>query len=144
MLCGLLLELHLRVAIAAHDCRGHSKEKDGHADDRTNDSCDSFHNAVSLPRWDSGAAQNVIDLFPAAKREQRSGKAKSLSAALFDVHLCGVKLYPYVKSKTQTQMHEFASCFCPYRLHPHDTLCTSGAKQLKLLGFSRRYLFWFY
>ena len=23
MLCGLLLELHLRVAIAAHDCRGH-------------------------------------------------------------------------------------------------------------------------
>ena len=42
--------------IAAHDCRGHSKEKDGHADDRTNDSCDSFHNAVSLPRWDSGAA----------------------------------------------------------------------------------------
>ena len=27
---------------------------------------------------------------------------------------------------------------------PHDTLCTYGAKQLKLLGFSRRYLFWFY
>ena len=53
--------------IAAHDCRGHSKEKDGHADDRTNDSCDSFHNAVSLPRWDSGAAQNVIDLFLVAK-----------------------------------------------------------------------------
>ena len=47
--------------IAAHNCRGHSKEKDGHADERTNDSCDSFHNAVSLPRWDSGAAQNVID-----------------------------------------------------------------------------------
>ena len=67
MLCGLLLELHLRVAIAAHDCRGHGKEKDGHADDRTNDSCDSFHNAVSLPRWDSGAAQNVIDLFLVAK-----------------------------------------------------------------------------
>ena len=47
--------------IAAHNCRGHGEEKDGHADDRTNDSCDSFHNAVSLPRWDSGAAQNVID-----------------------------------------------------------------------------------
>ena len=61
MLCGLLLELHLQVAIAAQDCRGHGKEKDGHADDWTNDSCDSFHNAVSLPRWDSGAAQNVID-----------------------------------------------------------------------------------
>ena len=53
------------------------------------------------------------------------------------------KLHPYVKSKTQTQMHEFASCFCPYRLYPHDTLCTYGAKQLKLLGFSRWYLFWF-
>ena len=26
---------------------------------------------------------------------------------------------------------------------PHDTLCTYGAKQLKLLGFSRWYLFWF-
>ena len=30
---------------------------------------------------------------------------------------------------------------CPYRLYPHDTLCTHGVKQLKLLGFSRRYLF---
>ena len=30
-------------------------------------------------------------------------------------------------------MHELASCFCPYRLYPHDTLCTYGAKQLKLL-----------
>ena len=27
---------------------------------------------------------------------------------------------------------------------PHDTLCTYGVNQLKLLGFSRRYLFWFY
>ena len=27
---------------------------------------------------------------------------------------------------------------------PHDTLCTYEVKQLKLLGFSRRYLFWFY
>ena len=26
---------------------------------------------------------------------------------------------------------------------PHDTLCTYGAKQLKLLGFSQRHLFWF-
>ena len=40
------------------------------------------------------------------------------------VDIAPVKLYPYVKSKTQTQMHEFASCFCPYRLYPHDTLCT--------------------
>ena len=39
-------------------------------------------------------------------------------------------------------MHEFASCFCPYRLYPHDTLCTYGVKQLKLLGFSQRHLFW--
>jgi len=46
-----------------------------------------FHNAVSLPRWDSGAAQNVIDLFPAAKKEQRSVRAKSPSAALSDVRL---------------------------------------------------------
>jgi len=75
--------------IAAHDCRGHGEEKDGHADDRTNDSCDSFHNAVSLPRWDSGAAQNVIDLFLAAKREQRSFRARCPSAALSDVHLWG-------------------------------------------------------
>ena len=58
------------------------------------------------------------------------------------VDIAPVKLYPYVKSKTQTQMHEFASCFCPYRLYPHDTLCTYGAKQLKLLGFSQRHLFW--
>ena len=54
-----------------------------------NNSYDSFHNAVSLPRWDSGAAQNVIDLFPVVKREQRSVKAKSLSAALSDVCLWG-------------------------------------------------------
>ena len=45
------------------------------------------------------------------------------------VDIAPVKLYPYVKSKTQTQMHEFASCFCPYRLYPHDTLCTYGVKQ---------------
>ena len=57
------------------------------------------------------------------------------------VDIAPVKLYPYVTSKTQTQMHEFASCFCPYRLYPHDTLCTYGAKQLKLLGFSQRHLF---
>ena len=60
-----------------------------HADDRTNDSCDSFHNAASLPRWGSGAAQNVIDLFLVAKKEQRSVKAKSLSATLSIVRLCG-------------------------------------------------------
>ena len=51
------------------------------------------------------------------------------------VDIAPVKLYPYVKSKTQTQMHELASCFCPYQLYPHDTLCTYGVKQLKLLGF---------
>ena len=53
------------------------------------------------------------------------------------VDIAPVKLYPYVKSKTQTQMHELASCFCPYQLYPYDTLCTYGVKQLKLLGFSR-------
>ena len=37
-----------------------------------------FHNAVSLPRWDSGAAQNVIDLF-LQRKGQRSVKAKSPS-----------------------------------------------------------------
>ena len=31
---------------------------------------------------------------------------------------------------------------CPYRLYPYDTLCTYGVKQLKLLGFSQRHLFW--
>ena len=48
-----------------------------------------FINAVSLPRWGSGAAQNVIDLFLVAKKKQRSVKAKSLSAALSDVRLWG-------------------------------------------------------
>ena len=38
-------------------------------------------------------------------------------------------------------MHELASCFCPYQLYPHDTLCTYGVKQLKLLGFLQRHLF---
>ena len=60
------------------------------------------------------------------------------------VDIAPVKLYPYVKSKTQTHAFEFAPCFCLYRLYPHDTLCTYWVKQLKLLGFSRRYLFWFY
>ena len=32
-------------------------------------------------------------------------------------------------------MHELASCFCPYRLYPHDTLCTYGVKQLRLRVF---------
>ena len=45
--------------------------------------------AVSLPRRDNGAAQNVIDLFLVAKREQRSVRAKSLSAALFRICLFG-------------------------------------------------------
>ena len=45
------------------------------------------------------------------------------------VDIAPVKLYPYVKSKTQTHVFEFASCFCPYRLYPYDTLCTYGAKQ---------------
>ena len=53
------------------------------------------------------------------------------------VDIAPAKLYPYVKSKTQTQMHELASCFCPCQLYPYDTLCTYGVKQLKLLGFSR-------
>ena len=48
-----------------------------------------FHHAFSFTREDSGAAQNVIDLFLVAKKEQRSVKAKSLSAALSDVRLCG-------------------------------------------------------
>ena len=39
-------------------------------------------------------------------------------------------------------MHELASCFCPCQLYPYDTLCTYGVKQLKLLGFSQRHLFW--
>ena len=59
------------------------------------------------------------------------------------VDITPVKLYPYVKNKTQTHAFEFAPCFCLYRLYPHDTLCTYWVKQLKLLGFSRRYLFWF-
>ena len=50
------------------------------------------------------------------------------------IDIAPAKLHPYVKSKTQTQMHEFASCFCPYRLYPHDTLCTYGAKQLFFRG----------
>ena len=44
---------------------------------------------VSLPRWDSGAAQNVIDLFLVAKREQRSFGARCPSATLSDVRLWG-------------------------------------------------------
>ena len=35
-------------------------------------------------------------------------------------------------------MHKSASCYCPYRLYPYDTLCTYGVKQLKFLGFSNR------
>jgi len=42
-----------------------------------------------LPHWDSGAAQNVIDLFLAAKREQRSFRARCPSTALSDVRLWG-------------------------------------------------------
>ena len=52
------------------------------------------------------------------------------------IDIAPAKLHPYVKSKTQTQMHEFASCFCPYRLYPYDTLCTYGVKQLRIQGFS--------
>ena len=48
----------------------------------------------------AGASQNVIDLFLIAKKEQRSVKAKSLSAALSDVRLCGhasgFAAWPYV------------------------------------------------
>ena len=45
------------------------------------------------------------------------------------IDIAPVKFHPNVKSKTQTQMHEFASCFCPYRLYPYDTLCTYEVKQ---------------
>ena len=51
------------------------------------------------------------------------------------VDIAPVKLYPYVKSKTQTQMHEIASCFCPYQLYPYDTLCTYGVKQFDFTAF---------
>ena len=51
------------------------------------------------------------------------------------VDIAPVKLYPYVKSKTQTQIHELASCFCPYQLYPYDTLCTYGVKQLSFKAF---------
>ena len=54
------------------------------------------------------------------------------------VDIAPVKLYPYVKSKTQTQMHELASCFCPYQLYPYDTLCTYGVKQLRFRVFLAR------
>ena len=54
------------------------------------------------------------------------------------VDIAPVKLYPYVKSKTQTQMHELASCFCPYQLYPYDTLCTYGVKQLVVRAFPIR------
>ena len=47
----------------------------------------SFHHAFSFPCEDSGAAQNVIDLFLVAKKEQRSVKAKSPPAALSIVRL---------------------------------------------------------
>ena len=46
-----------------------------------------FHHAFSFPCEDSGAAQNVIDLFLVAKKEQRSVKAKSPPAALSIVRL---------------------------------------------------------
>ena len=49
------------------------------------------------------------------------------------IDIAPVKFHPYVKSKTQTQMHEFASCFCPYRLHPYDTLCTYRVEQLEIV-----------
>ena len=32
-------------------------------------------------------------------------------------------------------MHELASCFCPYQLYPHDTLCTYGVKQFDFTAF---------
>ena len=55
------------------------------------------------------------------------------------VDIAPVKLYPYVKSKTQTQMHELASCFCPYQLYPYDTLRTYGVKQFETRAFFRVY-----
>ena len=44
------------LLLAAHNCRSHGKEKDRHADNCANVFYVSFHNAVSLPRWDRGAA----------------------------------------------------------------------------------------
>ena len=59
-----------------------------------------FHHAFSFTREDSGAAQNVIDLFLVAKREQRSFGARCPSAALSDVrlwgHVSGFAAWPYV------------------------------------------------
>ena len=44
------------------------------------------------------------------------------------------------KLKSMSLRLTFARTDC----YPYDTLCTYEVEQLKLLGFSRRYLFWFY
>ena len=49
-------EQHGEKNLAAHDARGHGNEQNHHAKHGSDDPSDSFHNAVSLPRWDSGAA----------------------------------------------------------------------------------------
>ena len=60
------------------------KEKDGHADDRTTDPCDSFHNAVSLPRRDNGAAQNVGKIcFPRRKENSAASGRKACPLRCF-------------------------------------------------------------
>ncbi len=52
------------------------------------------------------------------------------------IDIAPAKFHPYVKSKTQAHAFEFASCFCPYRLYPHDTLCTYGVKPWCFRGFA--------
>ena len=47
------------------------------------------------------------------------------------VDIAPVKLYPYVKSKTQTHAFEFASCFCPYRLSPMTHCVPMGRNRYK-------------
>ena len=51
------------------------------------------------------------------------------------VDIAPVKLYPYVKSKTQTHAFEFASCFCPYRLYPMTHCVPMGRNRSEAGGF---------
>ena len=51
------------------------------------------------------------------------------------VDIAPVKLYPYVKSKTQTHAFEFASCFCPYRLYPMTHCVPMGRNRLSFKAF---------
>ena len=61
------------------------------------------------------------------------------------IDIAPVKLYPYVKkARRKLKCMSLRLAFARTSCTPYDTLCTYGVKQLKLLGFSRRYLFWFY